>query len=104
MSKNITFEEEDKKTILEVPKYVMPEVVEYFIAKLEEKGIEVASDERNKITEELSNVKGFLDNLDNKETEIHDRIQKTISESSEIGPIVPEITKLKEKYDFLKDK
>ena len=80
----------------------MPTEVEDLIAKLENKGIEVAENEHSKIKDELKNIEGFIDNITDKEGEISERIKKTISESKEINPILPEITKLIEKYNFLK--
>ena len=96
------FPNRDYNRAIQVPEYVMPTEVEDLIAKLENKGVEVAENEHSKIKDELKNIEGFIDNITEKEVEISDRIKKTISESKEIGPILPEITKLIEKYDFLK--
>ena len=62
----------------------------------------MAENERNKIIDELKDIEGFYDNISEKEEQISQRIKKTISDDGEIKSLLPEIAKLKEKYDYLK--
>lgn len=96
------FTNRDYNRAIEVPNYVMPEEIEDLVAKLENKGIAVAENERNKIIDELKDIEGFYDNISEKEEQISQRIKKTISDDGEIKSLLPEIAKLKEKYDYLK--